>query len=89
MLNSTKTQEFLDFQLNMRKMEISVPNLKIRSLLKRIKQADYHVTKIMPMDSQHSGKDDFNNSSNRGSLAARQIHSKGLVKDTAHVESEL
>lgn len=38
MLTPTKTQDFLGFQFNTKKMEISVPTLKINNLLKRLKQ---------------------------------------------------
>ncbi|KAG1455810.1 hypothetical protein G6F55_006855 [Rhizopus delemar] len=40
MLTPAKTQEFLGFQFNTKKMEISVPSLKITNLLKRIKQLE-------------------------------------------------
>lgn len=38
MLLPVKSQEFLGFQFNTKKMEISVPSMKINNLLKKIKQ---------------------------------------------------
>jgi hypothetical protein len=62
---------------------------KDKQPIKEDQTSGYHISKILPMDSKHVGKDDLNDSSNRGSLATYQIHSKGLIKSTTHVKPEL